>query len=302
MRVKILRVLETRSMGFADLKKEVGIESSGHLQFHLGKLAGMVGTTPDGSYALTDEGREALRVFGTTSGGGAPRASRRLSLWNDTWNRPLIASLLVIVIILSGVAIYQAETGAMTVYRTTTVSIPVPCAGQVVWSSGSNPSEVPVLLMKPNTTAYACVTYQTYWMGNPGYNFTGSFGVPSGSFTFHPFTVSNESCTKEYGCHPVVSNSFEVNVVPVSVQMSVYTNYVSVIYSVRALANSTGYYSNSVPYLACSSMPIVVGHSAASVNSSDFGPIISPPSCGIFQPMYPVLVSVSGMNATYLRP
>lgn len=302
MRVKLLRALETRSMGFADLKKEVGIESSGHLQFHLGKLTGLVGTAPDGSYTLTDDGREALRVLSATTMGGSQGGARHLSLWNGRWTKPLIASLLIVVVILSGVAIYQEETGAMTIYRTTTVSVPVPCAGQVVWSSSSNSSEVPVLLMQPNTTAYACVTYQTYWMGNPGYNFTGGFGVPSGTYTFHPFGVSNESCTKGYGCYPVVSNSFEVNVVPTSIQMNVYTNYVTVIYTVRALANSTGYYSNSVPYMACSSMPIAVGHPAESVNSSDFGPIISPPSCGIFQPMYPVLVSISGMNATYLRP
>ena len=288
-------------MGFADLKKEVGIESSGHLQFHLGKLTGLVGTTQDGSYALTDDGREALRVLSTTSVGGSQGGARRRSLWNGRWTKPLIGSLLIVVIILSGVTIYQEETRPMTIYHTATVSIPVPCAGQVVWSSNSNSTEVPVLLMQPNTTAYACVTYQTYWKGDPAYNFTGGFGVPSGTFAFPPFDVSNESCTDVFGCYPNVSYSFEVSVAPSSVQLNVYTNYVSVIYTVTALANSTGYYSNSVPYLVCSSMPLAVGHSAASVNSSDFGPIVSPPSCGIFQPMYPVLVSVNGMAVTYLR-
>lgn len=38
-RVKILKALGERPMGFAELKREVGIESGGHLQFHLGKLA-----------------------------------------------------------------------------------------------------------------------------------------------------------------------------------------------------------------------------------------------------------------------
>ena len=37
-RVKILKVLERNQLGFADLKREVGIGSSGHLQFHLNKL------------------------------------------------------------------------------------------------------------------------------------------------------------------------------------------------------------------------------------------------------------------------
>lgn len=300
MRVKILRALEMRPIGFADLKKAVGIESSGHLQFHLGKLTGLIGTAQDGSYTLTDDGREALRVLNTISVGGSPGGAGRLSLWSGRWTKPFIASLLILVIVLSGVAIYQAQTGPTTILRTATISVPVPCSGQVVWSSNSNSSEVPVLLMQPNTTAYACVTYQTYWMGNSAYNFTGSFGIPSGTFTFAPFDVSNEACTEGYGCYPIVSNSFEVNVVPTSVQLNIYTNYVSVIYTVRALANSTGYYSNSVPYLACFSMPMALGHSAANVNRSDFGPII--PSCGIFQPMYPVLVTVVGMGVTYLTP
>lgn len=52
-------------MGFSELKRKVGIESSGHLMFHLGKLDGLVKTTLEGNYALTDDGREALRLLET---------------------------------------------------------------------------------------------------------------------------------------------------------------------------------------------------------------------------------------------
>ena len=62
IRVKILRTLNERPMSFTELKRETGIGSSGHLQFHLSKLAGLIKTDTSGSYALTDEGREALHV------------------------------------------------------------------------------------------------------------------------------------------------------------------------------------------------------------------------------------------------
>ncbi|MEM3647814.1 MAG: winged helix-turn-helix domain-containing protein [Thermoproteota archaeon] len=65
IRIKILESLDETPLGFSELKKKVGIESSGHLQFHLSKLNGLVETTPEGSYKLTDDGREALRILGT---------------------------------------------------------------------------------------------------------------------------------------------------------------------------------------------------------------------------------------------
>ena len=61
-RVKILRILRERPMSFSELKRETGIESSGHLQFHLGKLSSLVKADAVGNYALTDEGRDALQV------------------------------------------------------------------------------------------------------------------------------------------------------------------------------------------------------------------------------------------------
>ncbi len=42
----------------------MNVTSSGHLTHHLEKLDGLVMTTPDGLYSLSDDGREALRVVG----------------------------------------------------------------------------------------------------------------------------------------------------------------------------------------------------------------------------------------------
>src|SRR5215831_15421613 len=63
MRISILEALESRPLGFAEIKKSVGIGSSGHLQFHLRKLNGLVEDAAGGDYALTSDGRDALRVF-----------------------------------------------------------------------------------------------------------------------------------------------------------------------------------------------------------------------------------------------
>jgi len=109
-RVKILRTLETKPMGFAELKREVGIESSGHLQFHLGKLNGLVSTDAEGSYILTDDGREAIRVLKAipTNSDQIPLV-RRAPKIRANWVVPLLAMLLIAVVILAGVAVYQQE-------------------------------------------------------------------------------------------------------------------------------------------------------------------------------------------------
>ena len=43
-RIKVLQALGQRPLSFSELKKEVGIESSGHMAFHLGWLNHLLGT------------------------------------------------------------------------------------------------------------------------------------------------------------------------------------------------------------------------------------------------------------------
>ena len=106
-RVQILRALERKPLGFAELKREVGIESSGHLQFHLGKLVSLVGATSEGAYALTDQGKEAMRVLNATNGSGQIAAKARTSFKRNNWTRPLLAVLMIGLVVLAGVAAYQ---------------------------------------------------------------------------------------------------------------------------------------------------------------------------------------------------
>ena len=59
-RIKILRLVHEKPRSFAELKHELGLESSGHLQHHMSKLTGLV--TDQGRYAITMSGMAALKI------------------------------------------------------------------------------------------------------------------------------------------------------------------------------------------------------------------------------------------------
>ena len=59
-RIMILKALSVEPLGFADLKKRLNVESSGHLQHHLTKLGDLVKTDSYGKYLLSDQGKDAL--------------------------------------------------------------------------------------------------------------------------------------------------------------------------------------------------------------------------------------------------
>ncbi len=90
-------------MTFSELKKEVGIESSGHLSFHLGKLNFLLRVNPEGLYELTDDGREALNLAEVMSTTSSPSAaansieSGRNSKGKTFFGRPRTKKLLIAV-------------------------------------------------------------------------------------------------------------------------------------------------------------------------------------------------------------
>ena len=59
-RIRALLLLRDGELGFSDLKRELGISSSGNLQHHIGKLSTLIEVNGDGKYSLTDNGKEAL--------------------------------------------------------------------------------------------------------------------------------------------------------------------------------------------------------------------------------------------------
>jgi DNA-binding transcriptional ArsR family regulator len=93
-RIKILRALDGKPMSFSELKRETGIDSSGHLQFHLGKLSGLIKTDETGNYMLTDDGREALHVAQT-----ALRTDAMLKNGENSISRPFLISIVTVSIV-----------------------------------------------------------------------------------------------------------------------------------------------------------------------------------------------------------
>ena len=93
-RIAILKALSEGSLGFADLKKKTGIQSSGHLQHHINKLCGLVKTDEYGKYCLSDQGKDALLTVGTVEDAAYPAKKRR----RRVSTKKLAAFLLVAII------------------------------------------------------------------------------------------------------------------------------------------------------------------------------------------------------------
>ena len=244
------------------------------------------------------------------SEGAAPAANTKRS----DWKKPLIACLLVAVVALAGLSVYQQQ-------QITKVSNAPPplqwCPGNPVWNLETNSSAIPILWMDPNSTGYACVVYQTTWQGNA--TAANNLGIrPAGGNAssaeeeFQPYRWQTGLAIADVGCaenSPPSScistvegrNNFRIKPSPSSVELTATTDYFRVMYTITALANSTGYYNSSVPY-GCSSMWMVVGQ-PASPKPSDFGTEMCPVGAPfmIWDPS-PVSVSVIGLGATYNYP
>lgn len=111
LRIKILETLNEKPMGFAELGRAVGIESGGHLSFHLTKLRHLISTNSDGNYALTGEGKEALWTIRALQKSGRETAARvdRTPLRHRSLLRPVVAIILIAVVVLGGFEYYQAS-------------------------------------------------------------------------------------------------------------------------------------------------------------------------------------------------
>ena len=63
LRVEILKLLAKKPMRFADIKRELEIESSGLLDFHLKKLDNLISVDNEGFYVLSEKGFAALQAI-----------------------------------------------------------------------------------------------------------------------------------------------------------------------------------------------------------------------------------------------
>jgi len=62
-RIMILQLLHDHPFGFSELKKQLGISSSGNVQHHLNKMTRLITTDNLGKYQLSDQGREAIHAI-----------------------------------------------------------------------------------------------------------------------------------------------------------------------------------------------------------------------------------------------
>jgi len=131
-RIRILRELAAKPLTYSELKRAAGMESNGLLTFHLGKMRDLVRLNPEGSYALTDEGREALQIVeasrNQSEGGPFQRPSIRVPHLNT-----ILAALVVVLIVLAAASAIEynqiqgldsrATTTPMVTTSTTTTTV-----------------------------------------------------------------------------------------------------------------------------------------------------------------------------------
>jgi len=81
IRIDIVQILAEKPLGFADLKRELKISSSGLLDFHLKKLDELVTMNKEGRYALTEKGFAALTTIEGAAGYYRLRSAQKRSFF-----------------------------------------------------------------------------------------------------------------------------------------------------------------------------------------------------------------------------
>jgi DNA-binding HxlR family transcriptional regulator len=110
VRIMILKALNEESLGFADLKKKLGIESSGHLQHHINKLSGLIKTDDYGKYALSDQGKDALHSVNTVESLAGSKANENEKAHTSRRNVVLKSTVVVLALLLalsSALAVFE---------------------------------------------------------------------------------------------------------------------------------------------------------------------------------------------------
>lgn len=98
-RIAILKILSKEPLGFAELKKKLGIDSSGHLQHHLSKLGDLIKTDEYGNYCLSDQGKDALFMMKIVEELSEPRVKEARMYAINKWR--MIAVIAVVALILT---------------------------------------------------------------------------------------------------------------------------------------------------------------------------------------------------------
>ena len=97
-RIAVLKALSEKPFGFSELKKKLGIGSSGHLLHHLNKLDSLIKTDEYGKYCLSDQGRDALFMIKTVEWASKPEVKEASARTINKWKKA--AAILLVALIL----------------------------------------------------------------------------------------------------------------------------------------------------------------------------------------------------------
>jgi len=81
IRIDIVQILAEKPLGFADLKRELKVSSSGLLDFHLKKLDELITINKEGRYSLTEKGFAALTTIEGAAGYYRLRSAQKRSFF-----------------------------------------------------------------------------------------------------------------------------------------------------------------------------------------------------------------------------
>jgi outer membrane protein assembly factor BamB/DNA-binding HxlR family transcriptional regulator len=136
-RIAILKALSEGSMGFADLKKTVGIDSSGHLQHHLNKLNGLIKTDEHGKYCLSDQGKDALLTVQTVekaAGSGFKETERkRVGAGSKTIFKWIAVLLAISLVASSALAVFEYTQISQLQSELNSLKEKIAAGSSVVW-------------------------------------------------------------------------------------------------------------------------------------------------------------------------
>jgi DNA-binding HxlR family transcriptional regulator len=204
-RLTILQSLEERPMTFSELKRKVGIESSGLLSFHLGKLTHLVSTNQEGTYVLTDQGKEAVRMIHFTRSAGNDGHAIKVKV-SSSDKRPylvVISVLLAAVILLGSVAVYQQ--GQLSGLSSTISHDPVLVYGTFAtsWATGMTATSTSSQIVFSSSSGV-----NTTVIPNAGGQYTVSLSGGQ-NYTITVYWRSNLSCST--ACWPIISAPPTIN-------------------------------------------------------------------------------------------
>jgi len=100
-RIMLLKALSEEALGFAELKKKLGIESSGHLQHHIGKLGSLIKTDNYGKYVLSDQGKDALHSVKTVETAAGAKAIENRKAYTSKSNTVLKLTTVILAVLLA---------------------------------------------------------------------------------------------------------------------------------------------------------------------------------------------------------